>query len=225
MSITKYLLLFYVIYLVGRVSHTLITNSFDSKVGSIENFNKLSPIKKGLIIVTGLPVYISIEIVPQTIASIIRYVIDNFKVFIEFIWENIICRLGKWVYETIKSILTFIWENILYPLGERLYKIIEFIWNDIIYPLGEWIYETIKLIWIKIITSLDTFWQLSKQCWYWIYLPVKEWVIKKLYQLHDIIIIIWNWLSEMALYTWTLWQEFNDILYEGWIYLANLKLF
>lgn len=191
--ITKFLVLLYFGYVLTKSTYILISPP-QEEIMSFENFNKLSTIQKSLVITIGLPIYISIEIVPKTIAYISR-----------FIWINVTIPVVK-----------FLWNNVIIQYIIFMKDIIEFVWNGSILLL-----EFIKCVVNDIYRTLVWFWCMGKECWYWIYTPIKEWIVQKLYQAYELILCI----GELSIQAKDLCKQFiyysYVYIYECWCYLSS----
>lgn len=91
--------IFIYIYLFWLTSRTIYIGIYgiDETSSSLENFEKLNIISKGVVIVVGAPVYIILEIVPRIIHNSIILIRDNVIVTM----YNLLIDVIKWILNNI----------------------------------------------------------------------------------------------------------------------------
>ena len=197
--VMRYLLFMYMIYLSGRVSFILIMGAPNHTVESSENFMKLPLIKKALSLIIGLPIYITLEIIPQWIASLLqysKYLCMSIMQSLQRLLINILnmtIKYIKWIYKQSIHKLTLIWLNIIVPSFRYLKEhvidpFIEFIHTKILIPFIKWLVLKIAHIWTFIEFLLDRIGSFIEFVWNKL-CSIMEFIWNKLCSLME---FIWN---------------------------------
>lgn len=204
-----------------------------------------------------------IKIMVTMFYKIIREMVQVLVDCIELIWRMIrtivigiydyilvpVWRCVDWIRKFIRTIRIKIYEYVLVPLWSfisntlisAVTRLCKNLWSFIIY-----ITDTLVWLYNQLVYKIRRFWLLSQEAWWFVYYPVKAWVLKKWDQLCWLATwiyttlwsgYIWN-LYESAIfvcfYAWQLWweavawcrQTSYDIyvnMWEAWAYLTKIK--
>ncbi len=197
---------------------------------ALKRFNELNILVKSVLVIVGSPLMLVIDVIPRestlTLKFIARNIVYPFYEFLcnlpQLLWTHCIQPFGMfikavawWVIETCIDLPRLFLVYILKPLGESVtyilkcvYPIAEFFCLNVLKPIGDFVFITIPryVVWFWNDVLVKA-WTITKGVVYQIWLPVKTWVLEKLYNIWCFLCVVYDTVAST-------WRSVKTAIYE-----------